>query len=162
MYEYGGMAGGAGGAGGFGGAGSWQMYVKIAKVIHNSISDWRSATYQSRIADYNKDIAKTSAEDVRRVADINYKQDKSSIQGVLSSARSVYGASGLTTEGSPMSVLLNTALQGEYSALMKKYSSLSEANALDVQAGMYREQARYTRANRFNTLLTNGFNYFSS
>lgn len=131
--------------------------TQAAGAVFSGISGYREGSYGAAVADYNAKVAKVRAEDVRRAAEINYGQEQAANRRVLSSARAGYGASGVAMEGSPMNVMLSSALQGEYNALLNKYSRLSEAEAYESQASMFSEQERYARNRRFGTILTSIF-----
>lgn len=128
-----------------------------ANALYSGISGYRAGTYAGNIADYNAEVARVRAEDARRAAAIEYGQAKNVNKRIIGSQRAAFGASGFAMEGSPMNVMLSSALQGEYNALLKKHSMLSEATALESQADIYEEQGRLARQKRFSSILTSAF-----
>lgn len=127
-----------------------------AGALFKGISGYQAGTYASEIADYNAEVARVRAEDIKRIATIEYNQEKAVNQRIVGAQKAAYGASGVAMEGSPMNVMLNSALKGEYNALLRKYSTLSEASALESQAGIFEEQALLARQRRLGSILTSG------
>ena len=129
---------------------------KMVGGLLSKYAGYRAGTYAANVAEYNASVARVSAEDIKRVAAIEYGQEKKINKRIVSTQKAAYGASGVAMEGSPMNVMLNSAVTGEYNALLRKYGTLSESAALELQAGIYEEQARIARQERMGSILTSG------
>ncbi len=91
----------------------------------------KAARYNSQVAD----IEAQQAKDAAAIQESNYREETRHRQAAARAAR---GATGVTTEGSPLLVLMDSAQQAELEAQRIKYGG-------EVAATGYQSQAAYQR-----------------
>ncbi len=107
-----------------------------------------SGIQQQKAAEASADTAEEAAAATREKAAYDEKMHREKMQKILSSQQAAYGTSGVTTEGSPLLVMEDTARQGELDALAIRYGGDVEAAQKRSAANLYRMQG--------NTAMTSG------
>lgn len=104
-------------------------------------------------AEYNSNIAQKQAEQKRQVNDYNENLQRKRVESLLSMQKVATAGSGITFEGSPMAVSLDTAYQYEIDKRLREYNAEVEATALENQSEL---SMMYGRSSLFNSLLGAG------
>ena len=99
-----------------------------------------SADASRKAANYNADVAEQNAIAIKNQNEVNEQAHRDNIRKILSSQRALYGRSGVTMEGSPLLVQLDTAEQGELDALAIRYGGDVAAAKERSTANLYRMQ----------------------
>jgi hypothetical protein len=81
------------------------------------------AQYNAELAQRNAQIAAQNAEAVRFAGTAKEEQSRDEVRQVLARQRALVGASGVTAEGSPLLVMMESARQGELDALRIRYAT---------------------------------------
>jgi hypothetical protein len=100
------------------------------------------ADAQSRAYDYNANIAEENATQALAISAQNERRQRIQGKKEIGSMVAAYGASGVTTEGSPMEVLADSIANAELDALNVRFSGQSKAINLRNEAAYGRYQAR--------------------
>jgi len=103
------------------------------------------AKYNAELANRNAQIAEQNAEAAKLAGAAKEEQSRDEVRRVLARQRALVGASGITTEGSPLLVMMETARQGELDALRIRYTSEVEARQGLFQAQQYQSEATLQR-----------------
>jgi hypothetical protein len=103
------------------------------------------ATYNAQLANRNAEIAEQNAEAAKLAGTAREEQSRDEVRRVLARQRALVGASGVTTEGSPLLVMMESARQGELDALRIRYTSEVEARSGQFQAQQYQSEATLQR-----------------
>jgi hypothetical protein len=100
-----------------------------------------SGISQSNMAKYNAEVARRSAETARKAGEFEYARRQEAGAEFLSKQRTLYGAAGVETEGSPLLVMAETAGKVERDALAARYNYQVKASQAESQAGLYEMMA---------------------
>ena len=124
-------------------------YVLIALAAAAAAGTAYSADASRRSANISADIAADDARAAQMKARFEEDAHRQRVKKIISSQRALYGASGVSMEGSPLLVMEDTAAQGELDALAIRYggeiesarkrseSSLLKMRARDIQTAGY-------------------------
>jgi hypothetical protein len=99
------------------------------------------AQYNAELANRNAQIADQNAEAVRFAGTAKEEQSRDEVRQVLARQRALVGASGVTTEGSPLLVMMESARQGELDALRIRYATDIEEQQRLLEGQQQRSQA---------------------
>ena len=127
-------------------------WVMVAGMVISAAATTYSAYKQKEMADYNADLIKdqTKAEESR--AKVEESRHREQLKKLIGTQRAMYGKSGVTTEGSPLLVMEETAAQGEIDALLirqhgqARAAELSGERALVTMGGRQAFYGGITRA----------------
>jgi hypothetical protein len=109
------------------------------------------AASQRKAAEYNAKVSRNQALLAEYAADQRAKQARDRHRRVLAAQRVAVGASGITTEGSPLAVMMDTAAEAAYQENLIRYGGQQQSEGFLAEAGLqgfYGEQA--TRAGYLN------------
>lgn len=101
-----------------------------------------SASQQQKAADYNAKVAEVNARTAEDKAKYEEQMHRERVRKILGTQRSMYGASGLDTTGSPMLVMEDTKAQGELDALAIRHGGDVAAAQARSEANLYRMQGQ--------------------
>lgn len=103
------------------------------------------------IQEFNAQVAENDAIAARQSAEFEESRQRRRDKRILASQKAAFGAAGVTAEGSPLTVIQDSAEEGEIDALAIRYSgSIQEARAKSAAAAE-RASARATRVQAKNT-----------
>ena len=120
-------------------------YVAIATIaaaVVSAAGTVYSADAQRKTANYNADVAEQNAIAIKKQNEVNEKAHRDQIRKILSTQRAMYGQSGVTMEGSPLLVQMDTVEQGELDALAIRYGGDVAAAKERSMANLYRMQGQ--------------------
>lgn len=120
--------------------------AQAAAAEHQAKVAKAQAEAQARISEQNEGRAKAEAEAVSRDSAIEQRQMRNKIRAIQAQQAANYGASGLSlASGTPLTVMTDTAVQGEEDVRNAMLSDARRKFALINQAQDYNTQARYQR-----------------
>ena len=108
--------------------------ISIIGVAVSAVGSVVSGIQQSQAASYNAAVANQNAMIARNNAEYQAKQQERAARIRIGAAEANYGASGITTEGSPLDVLEESARNAELDAQVIKYQG-------QIRAAGYMDQA---------------------
>ena len=88
---------------------------------------YETGQQQQAASEYNKKVARNQAQAARDAASIQEDAIRDRDRRLLARQRAEVGASGYTAEGSPLSVMLDSAQEAELEALRVRYGGASAA-----------------------------------
>lgn len=97
---------------------------------------------QKDLHGYNADVLKQNAEAAQAQANRESIKIRQEGKALLGKQQSMYGAAGVTTEGSPLLTMSNTAASYEEDAINKIYEGTLESEALKEQARQEKYQGK--------------------
>lgn len=123
-----------------------------------------SAQYNASVAKNNAIISENNALAAERDSQVarqqaQYEADRIRDRNrrIEGRARAIVGSSGITMEGSPEDVVLDSAIQGELDALLVKYLGALRSNAFMQEAANHQYSAKLSR-HEASVLMTQGEN----
>ena len=111
-------------------------------VVVGSVGAVVSADASRKAANYNADVAEANAVAIKNQNEANEKAHREQIKKILSTQRALYGRSGVTMEGSPLLVQMDTVEQGELDALAIRYGGDVAAAKERSMANLYKMQGQ--------------------
>ena len=120
------------------------MILQGAGSLFNAMGAIREGAQADKTAEFN-------ADQVREAANIKAEQIKEESRRILATQRARYGASGVTMEGSPLLVQLESARNAKLDEMMVRYSGEKQARIMDWE-GKQAKTASYWKAG--NSILT--------
>jgi hypothetical protein len=105
------------------------------------------AQAQKEATDYNAKVARNQALLAQYAADQRAKQAADRHRRLLSAQRVAAGVSGITTEGSPLAVMMDTAAEAAYQENLIRYGGQQQSEGFLAEAslqGFYGQQALKT------------------
>lgn len=133
--------------------------MAVAGAATTAVAQQQQAQQQQDVAKYNAKIATNQATATQYAADVQAKQRADRTRRLLASQRVAIGASGISTEGSPLAVMMDSAAQGAYEQGLIRYGGNRGAEALQGEAGLqrfYGDQASTAGDFRAGTTLLSG------
>jgi hypothetical protein len=114
----------------------WQAAL-IGSTLFSAMGQAKAANAQAQAAEYNASLAKmeASAEEARR------RRESSKVMGKMRAGRA---KSGVTTEGTPLMVLSESAEMAELDALNARWSGETQSEAYKRKASSARSAIPYT------------------
>lgn len=140
-------------------------WLQIAAAVVGAIGSISQAQAAKNAANYNAQLAERNAVIARQQAAANEDAQRRHANRVLGRMRSGYGASGVTSEGSPLDVLEDSVAEAELDALNIRYQGELGAMGYQSEAAMQRTAGKnamrqgYFRA--AGSLLGAGANYYA-
>ena len=129
--------------------------VATTGVIMQAQQQKKAYQYQGAVADQQVELAERAG--AAAEADTRERARR-----VMAAQRNALGEGGITQEGTPLLVLMDTAQQAELDALRARYSGQVAAHGPSIEADLARQRAGYTdTARNFgvgSTLLTGATN----
>ena len=121
-----------------------------ATILGTLTSAWgtyESGRSQAKMAEYNAAVTARNAEQERLQAEYEEKRHREQMEKRKATQRSLYYKAGVTTEGSPLLVMEETAAKAEQDALAIRYGGEVSASRWETQAAIDRMRGReYKRA----------------
>ena len=124
------------------------MGVGVATMAAGALSGGAAAR---QAGDYNAAVAGQRAETERERARIEVERHNRRTGLLASSQRQAYAASGVTTAGSPILIMADTAAEAEYDAQLIRYGGEVNAAALYADAAASRMQGRAAQTGSYFT-----------
>lgn len=109
--------------------------------IFNELSAFTTGRYNSGVAEQNADIADAAAKDAMQRGTIKAAQAQQRGTQVEGKQAAAYGASGVTSAGSPMDVMRDTSYFTDIDATTAMNNAAREAWGLRTKAAQFRQQA---------------------
>ena len=102
------------------------VYVAIASAVAtaaaSAYAQYQAGQSQANVLKYQATLAANQATAARQAAEVREKQDRERTDRIRATARARAAASGvISTEGSPLMVMLENARQAEYEAQLIRY-----------------------------------------
>ncbi len=135
------------------------LVVAVAAAATSAYAQHEQAQQQQDAAKYNAKVATNQALQAQYAAEAQAKQREEQTRRRLATQRVAAGASGVTTEGSPLAVMMDSAAQGAYEAGLIRAGGQYQADALFGEAGIqrfYGDSAASAGALRSGTTLLSG------
>jgi hypothetical protein len=104
----------------------------------------QQAEAQAGIAGYNASIATNEALRAEQEARERARRIREDNQRLLSTQRAAYGKSGIVMEGTPLSIMADTAAMGELTAADAMYEGDSKRGSLLAEAAIHRYQQQFS------------------
>jgi len=99
----------------------------IVGAVVAAYDTYESGQQQQAASEYNKKVARNQAQAARDAASIQEEAVRDRDRRLLARQRAEVGASGYTAEGSPLSVMLDSAQEAELEALRVRYGGAAQA-----------------------------------
>jgi len=112
----------------------------------------KAEEFNAQIADENAKASERNAQALRDKAAYDEEMHRERVKKLLKSQRAAYGASGVSTEGSPMMVQADTEEQGDLDALAIRKSGTVEALQMSNLAAQQRMEGQLYRLKGRNYL----------
>lgn len=119
-------------------------YTAITMAVIGAVSAVSQAQQQKSAAKYNQKVAENQAVSARQEAAANADMQRRKSAKTIGSMQAAYGASGVTSEGSPLEVLEESARNAELDRLSILWSG--ETRAMGYQATANLEGSRASNA----------------
>ena len=119
-------------------------YTAITMAVIGAVSAVSQAQQQKSAAKYNQKVAENQAVSARQEAAANADMQRRKSAKTIGSMQAAYGASGVTSEGSPLEVLEESARNAELDRLSILWSG--ETRAMGHQATANLEGSRASNA----------------
>lgn len=135
------------------------LVVTIAAAAASAYAAYEQGQQQQAAAQYNAKLVRNQALQAQYAAEAQAKQREEHTRRLLASQRVAAGASGVTTEGSPLAVMMDSAAQGAYEAGLIRAGGQYQSDALFGEAGIqrfYGQQAAEAGTLRAGTTLLSG------
>lgn len=116
----------------------------ILTVVGTAVSaygQYQQMSAQEDMAKYNAEVAKTQAEQKRRETSEKVRRQRVENDRFKNQQRAAFAKSGITSTGTPLAVMSQTAADLELAALDTAYAGESQAQALMQQSAVNRMQA---------------------
>ena len=120
----------------------------IVAVIAAGVSAYaqsEQAAAQERQAKYNRKVAENQAQAATNAALVSEDIQREHDQRILAQQRALVGGAGLTTEGSELLVMIDSAKQAELDAVRVRYGGELQAGGLEDQAALFGFSGRQAR-----------------
>lgn len=115
----------------------WAIAAVVATVVAAAVSAYgayEAGQQQQQEAQYRSKVAKNQAEQAKEAASVAEQNRREDDRRIMATQRAAIGGAGLSTEGTPLFVLLDTAEQSQLDALRIRYGGASTAAGLTDEA----------------------------
>jgi hypothetical protein len=136
------------------------LVTSVVGTAATAKSQRQEADMTAALYERNAQVADQYATMQEEQAAFNAGQIKSQNDRKIASQRAAYGASGVTTEGSPIMVIADAEAQSEIDQLAERYEGAVDAQRTRSEAGNNRFQAQIARQvgkNKAQGTLIDGF-----
>lgn len=113
----------------------------------------QAAEEAENVGRYNAAVARNQAIGARKQSEFEAKKQRDMTRKLLATQRARYAGSGVTSSGSPLTVMADTAMEGELDARAIEYGGELEAMGYESQAAM----AKWEGKRQANALMTKAF-----
>lgn len=118
------------------------VYIAIAATVASAAASayasYQSGKSQQAAADFNAEMAARQAKQAQDVAKIKEENYREEVARRMAKIRADYAAAGVTTEGTPLLVMMDSARQAERDAQRIRYGGEIESFAYQGEAGLQR------------------------
>jgi hypothetical protein len=125
--------------------------ISAASTVYSAVSSSNAQKQNAKVADYQATMAANAAK-------TKELQQRELDRRILASQRTKYAASGVTTEGSPLLVMMESQRQAELDAMRIRYGGEVEATGWRARSAYYDTLSRQSMASGMigagRTLLT--------
>lgn len=112
--------------------------VSAAATAASMYSSYQSGKSQQAAADYNAKVAEQQSRQAQQVAKTKEENYRAEVDRRMAKIRADYAEAGVTTEGTPLLVMMESARQAEKDAARIRYGGDIESSALLSEAGLQR------------------------
>lgn len=113
------------------------VIVAVVAAGIGAYSASEQAAAQEQQAKYNKRVASNQAQATQNAAAVAEDNQREHDRRVLAQQRALAGGAGLSTEGSALLVMIDSAKQAELDAVRIRYGGAQSAQGLEDQAGLF-------------------------
>lgn len=131
-------------------AAAFQVLSAVGSVV-SAAGALKSGASARAAGDYNAKVQENQAIAARQQAEIEAARHEKRIALLSSGQRSAYAGAGVTSEGSPILVMADTAAEGEYDAQLIRYGGEVKAVQHYAQAALDRQQGRAAQVGGYFT-----------
>lgn len=121
---------------------SWAAVAVIASAVIAAGTAAYSGEQSRKVSSYNADIANRQAEEARKKAEFQEQREREKNEALLQRQRLAFDVAGVTSEGSPTNLLMDTAKKMELDALAIRYGGVSSGAALEAEAQLQRMRGK--------------------
>jgi hypothetical protein len=114
------------------------IVLAVAATAASTYSAYQSGKMQQRAADTSATLAERDAANQRAAAKIKAENYSEETSRHMATMRARYAASGVTMEGTPLLVMMDTARQVEKDLQRIRWGGEAQANAFEGEAGLQR------------------------
>lgn len=116
-----------------------------------------SAEYNAKVMQRNSEIAKMQGAEATKQGELDAREHRLKVAGIIGSQKSAYGASGvLIDQGSPLDVAMSSAAEGELDAMTIKRNAQRAAYGYQTQALNYEAESSLSRMSKRSVGLATG------
>src|SRR5258705_515288 len=140
---------------------AWAIAAVVATVVAAAVSAYgayESGQQQEAQAKYQSKIAKNQAAATQNAAQVAEQNRREQDRRIMAEQRALVGGSGLSTEGAPLFVMLDSAKEAELDAIRLRYGGSLQTGGFLDQAKLFEYQggqaARAGEITAGTTLLT--------
>jgi hypothetical protein len=123
----------------------WAIAAVVATVIAAAVSAYaayEAGQQQEAMAKYQSKIAKNQAQAAQNAAQVAESNHREQDRRIMAEQRALVGGSGLSTEGAPLFVMLDSAKQAELDAIRLRYGGQLQAGGFLDQAKLFQYEGR--------------------
>lgn len=128
----------------------WMAIVGVAmaaaSAVTGAIGSIQKGNQAAAADKFNEMALLQKAETDKSVAAAQAGQQQLQTRGMVAAEQAAYGAAGVTTAGSPLLVMADTARQGSLKAALTQWQGQTQANTDTNQAALYSMQANQARS----------------
>jgi argininosuccinate synthase len=126
--------------------GTWLAIAGTAAAVTgaavSAYAQYEQGVAQQQAARYNARVLQNQALVASYSAQVQRQQQENRLRRLQATQRTVSGASGVTTEGSPLAVMMDTATQGAYEQALTTYAGEGRSAGYTSGAGLAEFQGR--------------------
>jgi hypothetical protein len=110
--------------------------LTLASTAVSAYGQYQQGQQQAQAAEYNAAVARQQAEASREAGKLEAARIRKQKERLTGRQRAMYAKAGVTMEGSPMEVMLDSATDAEMDALITEYNYETQARQAGSQASM--------------------------
>lgn len=118
---------------------AFAIIAAIAAVV-SAVSAIAQGDQQRRIANYNADLAERAAKEKRQQAEFQADRQREQGEALKARQRLLFNVSGVTAQGTPTDLMVDTSKKLELDALAIQYGGQSAGTALELQGQLQKMQ----------------------
>lgn len=118
------------------------VIIAALALIVSTVGAITSADNQRRMANYNADLAAMQADERRKEAAFRAEREAEKNEALKARQRLAFNLAGVTPEGTPTDLLMDTTKKMELDALAIRYGGASSGSSLETQAQLSRMQGQ--------------------
>lgn len=109
-------------------------YAIAASMAYSAYAQYQAGDFAADIAEYNASLLREQARVSRETAKYEEVRLRKTVGRVKARQRALYAKAGVTFEGSPLEVMVETAGEAEMDALMIRYMGETRAKGMEMEA----------------------------